>query len=175
MNRTWIHALLLTGVILVLAGCGLTVEEQATSGISKAQTVFSSEPAVSNKSIGNIQLYLPKGYGMEKGIDKSNYTLIDGKDSYILFVNPNETLESRLHYTILKEDPSSEVLQEKTYEADDIFGFSAIVRQPEEKYQLVVNVGGVKLTTISEGKKIDEKLQQMMKVVKSVRVIDEQK
>ncbi len=173
MNRIWIHALLLIGAILVLAGCGLTVDDQVASGISKAQTVFSSEPVAPNKSIGSIELYLPKGYGMEKGIDKFNYTLIDGKDSYILFVNPNETMDSQLHYTILKEDPNSEILKEKTYEADDIFGFSAIVSQPEEKYQLVVNVGGVKLTTISEGKKIDEKLQQMMKIVKSVKVIDE--
>ena len=68
MNRKWIHVVMLSAVLLVLTACGQTVEEQVTTGIDNAEMVFNSDPTKSNKSIGHIELYLPKGYGIEKGI-----------------------------------------------------------------------------------------------------------
>ena len=172
MNHKWTHVIVFVMTISLLAACGQTVEEQATSGMESAETIFNSKPTVTNKSIGHIELYLPKGYGIEKGIDESNYTIVHGKDSYILFVNPHETEDSQLHYSILKEDLKGEMIQEKTFQADGVFGFSAIVSHTESQYQLVVSVGGVKLTTISEDKKIDDKLQKMMQIVRSVHVVE---
>ena len=172
MNHRWIHVFVFVMTMALLAACGQTVEEQATSGMDNAETVFNSKPTATNKSIGHIELYLPKGYEIEKGIDELNYTIVHGKDSYILFVNPNETADSQLHYSILKDDLKGEMIQEKTFQADGVFGFSAIVSHDESQYQLVVSVGGVKLTTISEDKKIDNKLQKMMQIVRSVRIVE---
>ena len=171
MNRKWIQVVMLSAMLLVLTACGQTVEEQVLTGIDNAEMVFNSDQTKSNKSIGHIELYLPKGYGIEKGIDESNYTIVNGKDAYILFVNPNETEDSQLHYDILKEDPNSEILQDKTFKADDVFGFAAVVKRSEEKYEIVVSVGGVKMSTISGDKKLDAKIQEMMEMVRSVKVI----
>lgn len=172
MNQKWIHAILISFTIIVMAGCSQSVEEQIHAGVDNAETIFSSEPTAINKTIGHIELYIPKGYGIEKGIDESNYTIVHGKDSYILFVNPNETEDSELHYTILKDDPKTDVLYDKSFKTEGVFGFSAVVNKPEEQYELIVSVGGVKLTTIADDKKLDEKLQEMMRIVQSVNVID---
>ena len=171
MNRTWIHILLVAACVLVLSACGKTVEEKATAGIESAETVFEHGPDETNKAIGHIELYLPTGFNIEKGIDESNYTVVNGKNSYILFVNPHEQEDSQLHYDLLKNDAKNNIIQEKTFEKEGVFGFSAVSQQDEETYELVVSVGGVKISTLSDKKKIDEKLQSMMEIAKSVKVV----
>ena len=172
MNRKWIHAAVLIVGILVLSACSQSVEEQALAGMENAETVFSSEPKEVNKTIGHIELYLPAGYSIEKGIDDLNYTILNGKDSYILFVNQNETNDSQLHYDIFKNESTSEIVQEKTFQSDGMFGFSGVIKLPEGKYELIANIGGVKLSTISEDKKLDSKIQEMMEIVQTVNVIE---
>lgn len=172
MNRKWIHIVFVAACVLVLSACGKTVEEKATTGIENAESIFTSGPNETNKSIGHIKLYLPSGFNIEKGIDESNYTVVNGKESYILFVNPNETEDSQLHYELLKNDKKNDIIEDKTFEKDGVFGFSAVNKQHEETYELVVSVGGVKISTISDQKKIDEKLQYMMEIAKSVQLVD---
>lgn len=172
MNRKWIHILIISIVMLIVTGCNQSVDEQVSAGLDHAKTTFESEPHAPNKSIGHIELYVPKGYGIEKGIDELNYTLVNGEDSYILFVNSNEPKDSQLHYTILKEDAHSASMQEKTYTADGTFGFSAVIQREEGQYELVASIGGIKLTTLSKKKNIDKKLQEMMEIVQTVRTLD---
>lgn len=172
MSRKWIHAFLLTSLVVILSACSQTVEEQAQAGMENAETIFSSEPNKANKTIGHIELYLPNGYSIEKGIDELNYTILNGKDSYILFVNQNEPEDSQLQYDLLKQENKNEIVEEKTFDAAGQFGFSAVTKFPEEKYELIVNLGGVKLSTISVDKKIDNKIREMMEIVKTVKVID---
>lgn len=172
MNRRWVHSVALGVAVFALAGCSQTVEEQVSTGIENAQSTFVELPVETNTTIGHIDVYIPIGFTIKQGIDESNYTLLTGNDSYILFVNPNETEDSQLHYDILKRDTAIEFVDEKTFENDGTFGFSAVMKQTEEQYALIVSIGGVKLTTISNAKKIDDKLTEMMQVVKSVRMTD---
>ena len=171
MYRKWSHILLAALCMLVLSACGKTVEEKTATGIENAESVFTNEPNATNKSMGHIELYLPNGFNIEKGIDEANYTVINGKDSYILFVNPNETENSQLYYDILKQDAKTNIIEDKTFEKGDLFGFSAVNQLNEEEFELIVSVGGVKVTTISDKKKLDEKLQNMMEIAQSVKVI----
>lgn len=172
MNRKWIHIFIVSIVMLIVSGCNQSVEEQVSAGLDHAKTTFESKPHAPNKSIGHIELYVPKGYSVEKGIDELNYTLVNDKDSYILFVNPNEPMDSQLHHIILKEDPHNEIVQEKTYIGDGTFGFSAVIQREADQYELVVSIGGIKLTTLSKNKNIDQKLQEMMEIVQTVRTLD---
>ena len=175
MSRKWIHIFLLSAIVVVLSACNQTVEEQVSTGMENAETIFTSESKEVNKAIGQIELYLPKGYSIEKGIDAMNYTIINGKDSYILFVNANETQDSQLHYDILKQEGKNTIIEDKTFQKNGVFGFSAVIQQTEEKYEVIVNLGGVKLSTISESKKIDQKIQNMMEIVQSVNVTEVEK
>lgn len=174
MNRKWALGMVMVAV-LALVGCNQTVEEQASAGMLAAETTFEKEASKVNKTYGQVELYLPKGFAIEQGIDEANFILTHDEDIYILFVNEHETEDSRLLYEILQEDASKEVIQEKTFETDGVFGFSAIISAAEETSELVVSIGGAKLTTISANKNLDEKLAEMMQIVQSVNIIKSEK
>lgn len=174
MKRKWVLGLALA-TMTVLSACGQTIEEQAAAGIIAAETTFEAASNETNTAFGQIELYMPKGFTIEQGIDEANYTLINKEDTYILFVNVHETTDSQLLYDILKEDASKEMIKADTFETDGLFGFSAITKATEESSELIVSIGGVKLTTISKNKSLDEKLAEMMQIVQSVRIVEQEK
>ncbi|MGM9951594.1 MAG: hypothetical protein ACI33P_15775 [Lysinibacillus sp.] len=170
MNRKMIHLALLGAIALMLAGCGKTLEEQITEGVALAADTFESESPEPTTTIGKSKVYVPAGYSVEKGANEMNYIFSKGRDSFILFVNTVEAEDSRLHYELLKNDADLNIVEEKTFELEKSFGFTAVIEHSEKEYELVVSSGGVKMTTIAEDKRIDEKLAEMMKIVRSVQV-----
>ena len=157
-------------VVLVLTGCGKPVEEQITEGVASTATVFEAKPVEPTTTVGKIEVYLPSGYKIEEGTNEMNYIVTKGKDSFILFVNTIEQEDSRLHYDLLVNDSKLNIVKEQTFEKEDAFGFAAVIEHSEEQYELVVSSGGVKMTTMAKDKKIDEKLVDMMEIVRSVKV-----
>ena len=170
MNRKWIHFIWVSVVVLMLTGCGKTVDEQITEGFTATATAFEAKPMEPTTTIGKIKVYLPSGYKVEEGTNEMNYIFTKGKDSFVLFVNTIEAEDSRLHYDILVNDSKLNIMKEQTFELDNAFGFTAVIEHSEEQYELVVSSGGVKMTTMSADKKIDEKLVTMMEIVRSVKV-----
>ncbi|HWL13920.1 MAG TPA: hypothetical protein VNQ57_13075 [Ureibacillus sp.] len=173
MKRKWFLAFVgFVLLLLTLTGCGKTVEEQIDTGVASAQTVFEENPQQPNETIGKIELYVPTGYAIEKSDDINNLIINKGNESYLLFVNYYEKEDSNLHYELLKNDPSKKIIKEETVEVDGAFGFSAVVEYDEKQFELIVSSGGVKISTISEDKNIDEKLVDMMTIVRSVKIAD---
>lgn len=170
MNLRWIHYALFILMALILVGCGQTVEEQVTSGIASAQSTFSDTPASTNTEIGEMSLYLPIGFKIEEGTEATNFIVMNGKDSYILFVNPIEHSNSQLNYNLLLGDQTKNIVKQQTFEQDGVFGFSAVVKHSEEQFEIIVSIGGIKMTTMSSDKKIDEKMANMMEVVRSIDI-----
>ncbi len=170
MNRKMLHLALMAAVSLMLAGCGKTLEEQITEGVALAADTFESESPKPTTTIGKNKVYVPAGYSVEEGANEMNYIFSKGRDSFILFVNTVEAEDSRLHYDLLVNDADLNIVEEKTFEFEDAFGFTAVIEHSEKEYELVVSSGGVKMTTIAEDKGIDEKLAEMMEIVRSVRV-----
>ncbi len=154
----------------MLAGCGKTVEEQISQGVASAQSTFEDVALEPSKEVGKINVYVPSGYAVKEGANEMNYIFTKGKDNFILFVNTIEAEDSKLHYENLLEDKEKEVVKEQTFQFKEAFGFTAVVKHSDEQYELVVSSGGVKMTTLSEDKKIDEKLAEMMQIVRSVKV-----
>ncbi len=170
MKRHSIHIALVAAIALILAGCGKTIEEQITEGVASAAMTFESKAPAPTTAIGKINVYLPPAYHVEEGANEMNYIFTKGKDSFILFVNTIEAEDSRLHYDNLINDTSLNIVEKETFEFEEAFGFTAVIEHGEKEYELVVSSGGVKMTTIAEDKKIDEKLTEMMEVVRSVQV-----
>ena len=170
MNRKWIHFIWISIVAMMLTGCGKTVEEQITEGFASTATVFEAQSVEPTTTIGKIKVYLPSGYKVEEGTNEMNYIFTKGKDSFILFVNTIEAEDSRLHYDILVNDSKLNIIKEETFELEEAFGFTAVIEHSEEQYELVVSSGGVKMTTMAADKNIDEKLVDMMEIVRSVKV-----
>ncbi|MDI7740419.1 hypothetical protein QMK38_00260 [Lysinibacillus fusiformis] len=173
MKRKWFLAAASCVLLLTLTGCGKTVEEQIDTGVASAQTVFEENPQQPNKTIGKIELYVPAGFDVEESEDPNNLIITKGSESYILFVNYYEKEDSNLHYELLKNDASKKIIKEETVEFDGAFGFSAVREYDKEQFELIVSSGGVKMSTISEDKNIDQKLVDMMTIVRSVNIVKE--
>ncbi len=175
MNRQWLHCIWISSIILLLAGCGKTVEEQITDGLAFTEAAFEETEIEANTEIGKIAVYVPRGYTVEEGATDMNYIFSKGKESFILFINTIEAEDSRLHYELLKNDKNLQIIKEETFENNEAFGFTAVIEHGEEQFELIVSSGGVKMTTLSEGKRMDEKLTEMTEIVLSAKPLDSTK
>lgn len=170
MFRKWMQLVGVSILAISLSGCGKSLETQIDSGLSLTKTVYADEPKETNEKVGDIQFFLPNGYAIEDKEDDVNILLSKGQESYILFVNEKEGADSQLHYENLKQDTSKDIVEDQTFKKDGVFGFSAVIKDSKDAYELVVSLGGVKMTTISPEKKIEENLEDMLKIVRSVKL-----
>ena len=157
--------LLLSGI---LAGCMASPEEQIVQGISNAREAFEEEPEKANETAGQIGLYVPSGYDVEEPSDNFNRLITRGSDSFALFINPNEKATSTLFYDLQMAEPEQQWVSDETFRQNGRFGFATVEEIAEDKLELVVSTGGVKLTTITNESDIPKNMEWMMKTVRSI-------
>jgi hypothetical protein len=169
MFRAWKFIFLFTMSALLLVGCSQSQEDSATNGVKAASDAFYANNKNHNEDIDGINLYKPVGFIVSENSDAQNIIMTWKDDTFILFVNPNEKGNSRLFHDLLSSDTSKKVIAEETFTEDDVFGFAAVVKSDNENVELIASVGGVKMTTIAKGKKIEEELARMMEIVRSIK------
>ena len=156
----------------MLAGCSATIEEHTSEGIEGAAKVFADQTKHPNTEVGKASFYKPFGFKVQEGSDEQNIVLEKGGDTYVLFINPNESTDSRLFYDLLYADPAREILETGTFEHHDTFGFAGAAAASGERVELVAGSGGRKITTLSDKGKIKTNLKTMMEIVRSVKYED---
>lgn len=158
-------------LLLGLAGCSQSIDEQIANGLQITETVFAEEPEQHTEQVGQIKLYLPSKFNIEDSSDEYNIVISKGKESYILFINDREAQDSKLYYNLLQENDAAKIIEEMTYEKDGRFGFTAVLQtEQEDEMELIVSSGGIKMTTISQAKHIEDNLRDMTKIVHSVKI-----
>ncbi|WDV05921.1 hypothetical protein [Lysinibacillus irui] len=171
MSVKWLRTIGLMLLLLVLAGCNQSIDEQIANGLQITETVFAEEPEEHTEKIGDIKLYLPSNFKVEDSSDEYNIVISKGKESYILFINNREAQDSKLYYNLLKENETDKIIEESTYDKAGRFGFTAVLKTDDEnEMELIVSSGGVKMTTISQAKHIENNLREMTKIVHSVKM-----
>lgn len=171
MSFSWLRAIGLMLLLLVLSGCNQSIDDQIANGLQLTETVFAEEPEEHTVEIGDIKLYLPSNFKVEDSSDAYNIVISKGKESYILFINDREAQDSKLYYSLLKENEADKIIEESTYDKDGRFGFTGVLKTDEEnEMELIVSSGGVKMTTISKAKQIENNLREMTKIVHSVKM-----
>ena len=165
----------LLGTIVVstvlLASCGKTVEEQVSEGITTVQSAFEQQPVQGNTKENNISLYLPEDYVIDPSKEENNYLIHSSDDQYILFINENEPGNSQLNYDLLMKKEDESILKVEQLKGEEHFGFVAVKQFSEKEVELIVSIGGIKLSTVTNQKKIDEKLANMIDIVRSVEIV----
>lgn len=158
----------ITAALLLLAGCMATPEERLDAGLSETRKAFEEEPPETNETAGQTELYLPGGYNIEEPSDEYNVIFTKGSDSYVLFINPNESADSKFFYELQKANEEQEWIMDQTFEQNGRFGFTTLREIAEDRIEIVVSTGGVKMTTISEESDVPGNMEWMMKTVRSV-------
>lgn len=167
MTRKWMRLLIASLAVILLAGCS-SLEEQTVDGLENAKIAFQGDAEKPNEKVDDINIFIPRGFSIEEESDETNIILSKGNDSYILFINPNELPSSQLYYDLMTSNSNLNVLEKKTFEQNGRFGFAAIIKNSEEKYELITSIGGIKLTTISAQQDIANNLEKMMLIVRSI-------
>ncbi|MET0959388.1 MAG: hypothetical protein ABWX58_03600 [Psychrobacillus psychrotolerans] len=167
MTRNWMRLLIASLAVILLAGCS-SLEEQTSDGLENAKVAFQGDAEKPNEKVNDINIFIPSGFSLEEESNETNIILSKGKESFILFINPNELPSSQLYYDLMTSDKNLKVLDEKTFEQNGRFGFAAIIENSEEKYELTTSIGGIKLTTISDQQDVAKNLEKMMLIVRSI-------
>lgn len=154
--------------VFLLAGCMGTPEERLAEGLSETRMAFEEEPPETNETAGATELYLPGGYDVEEPVDENNVIITKGSDSFVLFINPNEASDSKFFYDLQKANEQQEWVADETFEQNGRFGFATLRAIAEDRFEVVVSAGGVKMTTISEESGVPGNMEWMMKTVRSI-------
>lgn len=157
--------LILVGLLL-LSACSASFSEQKAEIKKEVASTFESQPEKTNNSTKDIDYYLPSDVKVEKETP-NNVLLKDGPKTYILFYNQHEKEDSKVVY-------DSTVKQQKEWDANETFskdgkfGYMLVKELKENHYQLIVGIGGVKLTTETEN--VREDAEAMMQIANSVNI-----
>lgn len=169
MSRYTILLVLIISVLGSLVGCGQTIEEQMDQGMENAKSVFEDKPEKSTVEANKIKFYLPSEFTLETSSDDTNIILSKDDNAFVLFINPKESNDSERFYNALKADKKANIVKEQTFKKKNQFGFASVLKKEDKQYEVIVSNGGVKLTTLTNGENIDELIEQMMQIVRSVK------
>ncbi|MBK3496057.1 hypothetical protein JFL43_14540 [Viridibacillus sp. YIM B01967] len=170
MSRYIILMLLGVSVLASLVGCGQTVDEKMDQGIANAESIFKANPEKSTEQVNKIKFYLPSGYEIEASSDDTNIILSKNNNAFVLFNNPNESADSDRFYKSLKADKEANIVKEHSFKQKNRFGFVSVLKSDDKQYEIIVSNGGVKMTTVTNGDDIDELIEQMMQIVRSLKI-----
>lgn len=153
---------------LLLTGCNQPVELQTDDGFLAAKKVFEANNKRATETVGTIKFYKPAGMKVDKQSTSETVILTSKTDSFYLTVNPNEKKDSRYHFDVLFTGEPVDLIGAQTFTKDDAFGFVAVLKQSEQKVELIAGVGGAKVQVVTDEKHIASYLEKMMAIVRSV-------
>ena len=168
MFRNWKFLFLITLSLILLVGCGKSLDDRATNGIDAARAAFLANAKKPTEETDGVRYFKPAGFAVTEDSDAQNIVFNKGSDTYILFVNPNEERDSQLFYDLLQADPNKEIIGESTFEEAGNFGFAAVLGSDKDEFELIASVGGAKMTTVAKKRDIETDLEKMMEIVRSV-------
>lgn len=157
-------SMLLIVIFSGLIGCNASKEEAYQASQDVAETTFNEEKKAPTETTDGINYYLPDDFKV-KNIIENNIILSRGKQEYILFVNPLEPSDSEVVYEELK-DKDKALLQ--SFEDNQRFGYISITPIEGKEYELMVGIGGVKVTTKTTTNDMAENTKVMMEIANSV-------
>lgn len=155
--------------IFVLTACGQSTEEKVQASVESAEEAFLAEEQAHNEEVNGIEFYKPTGFMIDESSDEQNILFNKGKDTFILFLNPNEATDSTLFYNLMVGQEQDSLALE-TFSKNERFGFVSINKTTEEGIvELVASVGGAKISTRTKMSKMKKTLPEMMRIVRSVK------
>lgn len=166
-DRKFLVSIILFMLLFALAGCGVSLDEQVSQAKKQVEAAFNGKPLTPNKKAKHFSYHLPKGFEVQEDV-KSNVILEKGRQTYILFVNPEEDSSSKMLFNTLEAD-SKKLILKSSFQGKNRFGYVAVKKIDDDMYVTSVGIGGVKMTTETKASGIAKSAEEMMKIVTSVQ------
>ncbi|MEI5908829.1 hypothetical protein WAK64_17410 [Bacillus spongiae] len=159
-------AIVMMVLILFLSACSATEEENIEDAKQKVELSFEEPTKKRNEKAEGLSFYTP--FRMKVVEETQNNLILEkGSNTYIMFYNRNEDEESTLLYELSKEG-QSDFLIEEVYEGKERFGYFLVSEESHENVQVIVGIGGSKITTITSMSDLPKTAELMMKMVSSI-------
>ncbi|ARK20633.1 hypothetical protein CSV69_01015 [Sporosarcina sp. P26b] len=166
-----VFLLLLLAVVLV--GCNQKVEVRTDDAFVSAKKVFELNSKKTNHAVGDIDFYKPPTIRVDEESTSQTIVLTKRHDSFYLTVNPNEKKNSHVYYDVLLTDEPENLVGAQTFSKDEAFGFVAVIEKGEKQVELIANVGGAKVETVTDEANTSAYLEKMMEIARSVQHDDQ--
>lgn len=164
MRRSYHYFLFLILFTLILTGCGVSEEEALTAIETMLEPTFEQVAPKATKELKAFNIYLPEGFTVEEEFD-NNVILNNHDQTYILFYNLFEEQDSDFFYQLAKQAGDYALLE--TFQDNDRFGYVK-VEDMEDHYEVQVGIGGMRLTTHTSLKQIEDDVANMITMLNSV-------
>lgn len=162
-----IAMILLITCSVIISGCGANIQKEKGKAETSAEEAFNASPEKADSKAKDIRFHLPSGFEVTEKTP-NNIVLKRNTQPFVLFYNPKESRDSQVIYKLAKES-GHDFLTDKIYEDKNRFGYLLISEVDGELYEVSVGIGGVKLTTETSAKKLENDARDMMTLVSSVK------
>lgn len=157
---------LIVTLFIAMASYGVNTDEAIFEAKNKYEQSFEQyEEMEHNYESEQVSLYLPNGL---KVVEETEYNLVmEHKGQvYLLFFNPYEKENSRVHYD-LDVEFKDEALLFETYETDELFSYFLVLKEDKD-LNVVISIGGAKLSTKTITSLLPSSTETMLQVLHSL-------
>ncbi|MBM7585022.1 hypothetical protein JOC86_001559 [Bacillus pakistanensis] len=168
MKKIYMTLMISVFFVLILSGCNNMTFDEHLGNIEKIVSESLDNPnGKTNEETERFKFHLPFGADIKE--KKENNVIIEkGNNTFILFNNPNEEYDSETLYKSSTKDQTG-IIKEKTFEQNNRFGYYIVREIKNDKYELTVGIGGIKMTTKSDRNDLSDAAEFMMDVISSVK------
>ncbi|MYL34073.1 hypothetical protein GLW08_07395 [Pontibacillus yanchengensis] len=152
-------------ILMTVFGFFISEEKAVKKATSMAKQEFEREDISINHELEDISLYLPERMEILSN-EANNLLLQEDEQKYILFYNTFEKPTNDTFYTSAKQ--ADDILHIESFENEERFGYIRVLSIEEDMFELQVGVGGVKMTTETTKRAMEDDARNMMKIVRSI-------
>lgn len=157
--------LLLLTILLIVSGCSASLKKEQDEASKAVEAAFATSPKDANKKNSDIQYYLPFGFEIVEETP-NNIILKNGPKDYILFYNLHENAKSNVVLDATLQQKEFDVKEQ--FQQEDRLGYFLVKKTKDDLNEVIVGIGGIKLTSEVKTKSLKSEAEIMMTIVNSV-------
>lgn len=170
MIRKYIIFLTAALLLLVLTGCGRSVEEQSDEAMQAARDAFEMNRKQPTETADGVEFYKPVGWKADMLNEQRTILISKGDQTYTAQYDPNAKKDSHANYELLTEDPGKEFIRQQTFSDAGVFGFAAVSTHGDTSVEVVTGTGPVQVTAIVKKEDLVAAIERMMEIARSVQI-----
>ncbi|REB06519.1 hypothetical protein DVB69_12520 [Sporosarcina sp. BI001-red] len=170
MIRKYSYLLAAAVLLLVLTGCGRTVEEQTDEAMQSVRDAFEMNRKQPTEAIAGVEFYKPVGWKVDMMQEDHTFLMSKRNQTYTAQYDPNAKQDSHAYYELLMADTSKKFIQQQTFSDAGVFGFAAISAHGDSSVEVVTGSGPVQVTAIVQKGDLVAAIERMMEIARSIQI-----